>query len=135
MNGDVVPDPAELWRRVLAGFEAKRPRLAALLAHAEVASLAGGVVTLAFPDKFSADQVEKGRGEVEAALSEALGQPARVVFSVGAQAAAAAVRSAVGIEASAASADRQARETEARQHPVIRRAQDVFGAALKEIKT
>ena len=27
------------------------------------------------------------------------------------------------------------REQEARQHPVIRRAQDVFGAALKEIKT
>ena len=38
-------------------------------------------------------------------------------------------------ETDAAAADRQAREAEARQHPLIRRAQDVFGAALKEIKT
>ena len=45
------------------------------------------------------------------------------------------LRSEVGAEADAASADRKNREAEARQHPVIRRAQDVFGAALKEIKT
>ena len=47
----------------------------------------------------------------------------------------AALRSEVGSETDAAEADRKHREQEARQHPVIRRAQDVFGAALKEIKT
>ena len=63
-----------------------------------------------------------------------MGRPVKVSFSVGA-AAAAVLRSEVGTEADAANADRQKREAEARQHPVIRRAQDVFGAALKEIKT
>jgi DNA polymerase-3 subunit gamma/tau len=129
--------PADTWRRVLAGFEAKRPRIAGLLAHAEVATLAPGAVTLAFPDKYTADQVEKVRGDVEAALSEALGQSTRVTFTVGASPAqsATAVRSEVGQQNDAAAADRRARENEARQHPRIRSAQDVFGAALKEIKT
>ena len=39
------------------------------------------------------------------------------------------------VEDDAAAADRKSREAEARQHPVIRSAQDVFGASLKEIKT
>jgi hypothetical protein len=118
----------------LAGLEAKRPRLGALLAHAEVATLAPGGVTLAFPDKFAADQAEKSRAEIDAAISEALRRPTRAVFTVGARAET-AVRSEVGVENAAAVADRKSRELEARQHPVIRSAQDVFGASLKEIKT
>ena len=78
-----VGSPAEVWRSILTNFEAKRPRLAGLLAHAEVASMTTGAVTLAFPDKFTSDQTEKLRGEVEASISEALGQPTRVTFSVG----------------------------------------------------
>jgi hypothetical protein len=127
-------DPSEIWRQVLARLEVKRPALGGLLAHAEVAAFAAGAVTLALPDKFSAGQAEKSRAEIEAAVSDALGRPTRIAFSVGARADA-AVRSAVGAESEAASADRKQREAEARQHPVIRRAQDVFGAALKEIKT
>ena len=119
---------------MLAGLEVKRPALGALMAHAEVAAFAPGAVTLAFLDKFAADRAEKRRTEIEAAVSEALGRPIRIAFSVGARADA-AVRSAVGMENDAASADRRTRELEAREHPVIRRAQDVFGAALKEIKT
>jgi DNA polymerase-3 subunit gamma/tau len=126
--------PAELWRRVLAGFEAKRPRLGALLAHAEVATLAAGAVTLAFPDKFAAEQAEKARAEIDAALSETLGQATRVVFSVGPRAET-TVRSEVGVATDAATADRKSRELEARHHPLIRSAQDVFGAPIKEIKT
>jgi hypothetical protein len=45
------------------------------------------------------------------------------------------MRSEVGKENDAAAADRKSREQEARQHPLIRSAQDVFGASLKEIKT
>jgi DNA polymerase-3 subunit gamma/tau len=126
--------PAASWRRILAGLEAKRPRLGALLAHAEVAALAPGAVTLAFPDRFAAEQAEKSRADIDAAVSEALGQLTRTVFSVGARAGS-AVRSEVGVENDAAVADRKVRELEARQHPVIRSAQDVFGASLKEIKT
>ncbi len=129
--------PAEVWRSILTTFEAKRPRLAGLLAHAEVASMTTGAVTLVFPDKFTSDQTEKSRGEVEASISEALGQATRVTFSVGGSAKAngTTVRSEVGQQSDAAAADRKLRENEARQHPRIRNAQDVFGAALKEIKT
>ncbi len=137
-----VGSPAEVWRSILTNFEARRPRLAGLLAHAEVASMTAGAVTLIFPDKFTSDQTEKSRGEVEASISEALGQATRVTFSVGGAANGAAVRpngttvrSEVGQQSDAAAADRKARENEARQHPRIRNAQDVFGAALKEIKT
>jgi hypothetical protein len=119
---------------VLSGLEGKSPRLAALLAHAEVAAFAPGAITLAFPDKYGADQAEKKRNDVEGAASEALGRPTRIVFTVGMRPDA-AVRSVVGSETDAASADRRTRELEAREHPVIRRAQDLFGAALKEIKT
>jgi DNA polymerase-3 subunit gamma/tau len=132
--------PAEIWRSILTNFEARRPRLAGLLAHAEVASMTTGAVTLVFPDKFTSDQTEKSRGEVEASISEALGQPTRVTFSVGGPAngttaRSTTVRSEVGQQSDAAAADRKVRENEARQHPRIRNAQDVFGAALKEIKT
>jgi DNA polymerase-3 subunit gamma/tau len=126
--------PAEAWRRILAGLEAKRPRLGALLAHAEVATMTPGAVTLTFPDKFAVEQAEKSRAEIDAAISDALRRPTRAVFTVGGHNGT-AVRSEVGLENAAAVADRKNRELEARQHPVIRSAQDVFGASLKEIKT
>ena len=133
-----VPDPggstAESWRRVMTAFETRGPRLASLLAHAEVVSLSSGEVTLAFASKLEADRAEKARAEIEQVTSATMGRQVKVSFSVGA-AAAAVLRSEVGTETDAANADRQKREAEARQHPVIRRAQDVFGAALKEIKT
>ena len=77
---------------------------------------------------------EHNRSEIEAAVSEALGRATRITFTVGSRGDA-AIRSQVGAETEAAVADRKTREQEARQHPVIRRAQDLFGAALKEIKT
>jgi DNA polymerase-3 subunit gamma/tau len=128
--------PEDVWRSVLATFEEKRPRLGAQLAHAEVSAMSPGSLTLAFPDKFAADQAEKARGQIEEVVSTALGQPTRIAFGVGARSGAAAVlKSEVGAESDALSADRKNREAEARQHPLIRQAQDVFNAPLKEIKT
>jgi hypothetical protein len=83
-----------------------------------------GLVTLTFAEKFNADQVEKARAEIEPLISSALGRPTRLALKVESQA---------GREGD--DADRRIRETEARQHPMIRRAQDLFGAPLKEIKT
>jgi DNA polymerase-3 subunit gamma/tau len=131
---DSSRDPGEAWRRVLTNIEGKSMRVGALLAHAAVASFTAGAVTLALPDKRNADTAEKDRALIEAELSAVLGHPTRVAFTVGARPDA-AVRSAVARETDADLADRKVREAEARQHPVIRRAQDVFGAALKEIKT
>jgi hypothetical protein len=119
---------------VLAAFEAKRPSLAALLAHAEVVSLTAGELALAFASKLEADRAEKARDEIEKGTSATLGRPMKISFSIGTPAAS-VLRSEVGAETEAANEDRKNREAEARQHPAIRRAQDVFGAALKEIKT
>jgi DNA polymerase-3 subunit gamma/tau len=124
----------EAWRRVTAAFEAKGPRLASLLAHAEVVALSATEVTLAFENRRDAELAEKARPEIEQGASATLGRTLKVTITVGAPSAA-VLRSEVGTETAAANADRQNREAEARQHPVIRRAQDVFGAALKEIKT
>jgi DNA polymerase-3 subunit gamma/tau len=128
------PGIEESWRRVMAAFEAKGPVLAALMAHAEVVSLSAGEVVLAFASKLEADRAEKSRGQIEQITIAALGRTVRMSFTVGA-ANGAALRSEAGAASDAADADRKHREQEARQHPVIRRAQDVFGAALKEIKT
>ena len=125
---------AESWRRVTTAFEAKGPRLASLLAHAEVVSLSAADLTLSFDSKRDADLAEKARAEIEQGASATLGRTLKVTITVGSNRPA-ALRSEVGVETDAANADRQNREAEARQHPVIRRAQDVFGAALKEIKT
>jgi DNA polymerase-3 subunit gamma/tau len=124
----------EAWRRVAAGFETKGPRLASLLAHAEVVSLSANELTLAFESKRDAELADKSRAEIEQGASVTLGRTIKLTITAGAPAAA-ALRSEVGTETDAATADRRNREAEARQHPVIRRAQDVFGASLKEIKT
>jgi hypothetical protein len=105
-----------------------------LLAHAEVVALSATEIRLAFENKRDADLAEKARGEIEQCASATLGRTLKVAITVGAPAAS-VLRSEVGAETDAANADRQTREAEARQHPIIRRAQDVFGAALKEIKT
>jgi hypothetical protein len=118
----------------MAAFEAKGPRLASLLAHAEVVSLSPSELKLSFESKRDADLADKARAEIEQGASSTLGRTLKVTITIGAPSAA-ALRSEAGSEADAATADRQNREAEARQHPVIRRTQDLFGAALKEIKT
>jgi DNA polymerase-3 subunit gamma/tau len=122
------------WRRVLSTFESKAVRLASLLAHAEVVSLGAGDLTLSFTSKGEADVADKARAQIEQGASAALGRSIKLTIASGPPAGA-VLRSEAGSEGDAVAADRKHREQEARQHPVIRRAQDVFGAALKEIKT
>jgi hypothetical protein len=133
----VPASPSEVWRQILATFEAQRPRLAGVLAHAEVRELVPGRVTLAFSDRFGADSVEKARADIEQALTAAFGQQTRLTVNLGAASSGppAVLRSEVGAENDALASDRKSRENEARQHPIVRKAQDVFGAGLKEIKT
>jgi DNA polymerase III subunit gamma/tau len=125
----------EAWRRVLAAFEKKSLSLGAMLAHADVVSLEGGAITLSFPQRFDADRADRNRADIEAVVSSVLGRPAKLTVTTAASPKVATIRSEVGQETDAVTADRRAREAEARQHPLIRRAQDVFGASLKEIKT
>jgi DNA polymerase-3 subunit gamma/tau len=125
----------DLWRRALATFEKKSMSLGSLMAHADVVSLTEGAVTLAFGQKLDVDRAEKARSEIESVVSSVFGRPVKVTVTSGGSGNGAAVRSEMGQQNEAAAADRLAREAEARQHPLIRSAQDVFGAALKEIKT
>jgi len=120
---------------VLARFE-KKPSLGMFLANAHVKSFEGGNLTLAFADRRDLDAVEKARKDVEEVVSAVMGagQPIRKTLRVEA-AGPALVRSEVSVETDAAAADKKRRETEARQHPIIQKAQDVFNASLKEVKT
>jgi len=124
--------PAEIWRAVLARFESK-PVLGSRLAYAGVTAFDRGTLTLAFPDKYTADAVEKSRKDLEEALSAVVGQPTKVVLVTGE--APAILKSEASAESDALAADKKRRETEARQHPLIQKAQDVFNTALKEVKT
>jgi DNA polymerase-3 subunit gamma/tau len=126
--------PAELWRAVLGRFESK-PLLGGRLAHANVTSFQAGTLALTFPDKYTADAVEKSRKDIEDAVASVVGQPTKVSFGVSANGAPTVLRSEVGTETDAIAADRKRREAEARQHPTIQKAQDVFNTLLKEVKT
>jgi DNA polymerase-3 subunit gamma/tau len=125
--------PADAWRAVLASFESK-PVLGMRLANADVTSFEAGTLTLAFADRFEVDKVEKARKDIEDAVAAVVGQPTRVVFVVGGATTPALVKSAVGSDLDAVAAERKSREVEARQHPLIQKAQDVFNTSLKEIK-
>jgi hypothetical protein len=127
-------DIAEVWRRVRESF-GHRPALAAALDHAEVGGWEGGTVTLLFSQKFALDRTGKFKAEVEKVLTQITGTPTRVALQVATGKVLPLVRSEVGREAEAAEADRRQRENEACQHPMIRKAQELFGVAAKEIKT
>ncbi len=134
-RGSPESDIAGVWRRVCESF-GHRPSIAAALDHAEVASWEGGQVTLLFDQKFALDQTAKSRVEIERVLSQITGSPTHVSLELGtAQSGKSLVRSEVGREAEAARAEQHLRESEARQHPMVRKAQELFGTAPKEIKT
>jgi hypothetical protein len=128
-------DVASVWRRTCEAF-GHRPAIEAALAHAEVASWEGGQITLIFDQKLASDQTSKAKPEIERVISQIVGSPTRLVLQVRAgDAGAALLRSSVDREAEATAAEQRQRETEARQHPMIRKAQELFGVTPKEIKT
>ena len=109
--------------------------LAAALDHGEVVEWAQGRLTLVLPDKLTLDQVEKHRKDVERAIASVSGDSTQLVLRQGTPGGGSAVRSEVGREADAVLADQKKRETEARQHPMIKKAQELFGVSPREIKT
>ncbi len=131
---DPPADVAELWRRVRESF-GHRPALAAALDHAEVGEWDKGTVTLLFSQKFALDQTAKAKAEVEKVLAHITGAPTQVNLQTATGKVISLVRSEVRREAEAAEEDHRQREAEARQHPMIKKAQEIFGVAPKEIKT
>ncbi len=127
-------DVSRFWQEVRETVQTRSPMLAAALEHAAVADVSEGHLTAVFSDKFQCDQVERNRAKIEAIMADLGGRPIRLEVKQG-EGRAALMPSPVHSEAHAAESDRKRREDEARRHPMIQKAQDVFGAKLTGIKT
>jgi DNA polymerase-3 subunit gamma/tau len=128
--------PMESWRRARSDLERRRPRIGALLANAHVLEIDEGQLVLGFADRADVDAAERVRADIEQALGAERGSSIRLVVKQDKDPQARAViRANATEEADAVSADKWKREQEARAHPIIQKAQDLFGAAIREIKT
>ena len=127
-------DLANFWRRVKEVIAQRSPMIAAALEHAAVSSASEGVVAVMLPERFQCEQVEKNRLRIESAMQEVGGSSFRLEVRQG-ENPAAAMPSTMRSEAEAADIEKRRREDEARKHPMIQKAQDVFGAKLTGIKT
>jgi DNA polymerase III subunit gamma/tau len=132
--GISLAQPVEdLWRRLRLRFEG-RPALAAALDHAAVESWKNGQLSLLFNDKLMLEQIEKNRRALEDALVELTGGPTSLRLQLQAFSGPPLVPAETTREADSAAQDRRRREDEARQHPIIRKAQELFGVSPREIK-
>jgi hypothetical protein len=112
--------------------------VAALLANAHVLELDATKLVLGFADRADVDAAERHRTDIEQALATEFGGVVRLAVKQGVGGAGglvAVARAETVEEADALAIDRRKREQEARQHPMIQKAQDLFGAAIREIKT
>ena len=136
VSSGAAPGPAEAWRRVKSELEKRRPRIGALLANAHVLEIDVTKLVLGFDDRTDLDAAERVRTDLELALSNEMKSPVRLVLKQDQGASTVPlIRAETLDEADARSADKHKREQEARQHPIIQRAQDLFGVAIREIKT
>ena len=129
--------PAALWQVVRDDLEQRRPRLGALLAHAQVLRAEEGRLVLAFSERIDVDAAEKSRADIEQAIAKAAGATVRLIVehdTTRGGAGAPLIRAETAVEAAQLDTDRRQRESEARQHPMIQKAQDLFGASIREIK-
>ena len=126
--------PEDAWNLLRLRLQ-DRPPLAAALDHAAVASWDAGRVVLTVPGRLPLDRLEKDRAVLEAALREVTGAATALELRLGgATGSSSAVASEVAREADALEKDRARREQEARQHPIIRKAQELFGVSAREVK-
>jgi DNA polymerase-3 subunit gamma/tau len=125
-------NPTEAWNILRLRLQ-DRPALAAALDHAAVESWAPGRVSILLPDKILLDQTEKNRRFVEQALADLAGAPVTFICKLGGTVPS-VVSSEVSREADIAERDRRLRVDEARKHPMIQKAQELFGVAPREIK-
>ena len=122
------------WQSVREAVQSRSPMLAAALEHAAVGDLTDIQLTAVFSERFQSEQVERNRPKIEAIMAELAGRPMRLEVKQGGTRAP-LMPSIAHVEADAAESDRKRREEEARRHPMIQKAQDVFGAKVTGIKT
>jgi DNA polymerase-3 subunit gamma/tau len=132
--GAAGSDIAAVWRQVRESF-VQKPALAAALEHAEVSSWEGGRVLLLFDEKMALDQTIKSRAEIDRSISQITGSLTKVDLQLHTAHAPRLLPSEVARETESTATHQRLRETEARQHPMIRKTQELFGVLPKEIKT
>jgi len=110
------------------------PMIAASLEHAAVESLSDSELVIVLPERFQLDQLEKARSRVEAAVADKAGRPLRVTFRQG-RGSASIVKPQSAVDEQQKQAEKTKREQEARRHPMIQKAQDLFGARIQRIRT
>lgn len=124
--------PDEGWSRLRLRLQ-DRPALATALDHAAVESWEPNRVSILLPDKLLLDQTEKNRRYIEQALAEQTGAPVTFLCKLG-KGSGPVPGSEVSREAETAEKDRRLRVDEARKHPMIQKAQELFGVSPREIK-
>ncbi|HEY0706493.1 MAG TPA: hypothetical protein VGG33_06845, partial [Polyangia bacterium] len=123
----------DAWSRLLVRVQG-RPALAAALDHAALESWEPGRMVLSFADRLPMEQTEKCRKLMEEALLDLSGVPTSLQLKMGMGAAKPLLAAGAVKQAESQASDRQRREEEARRHPMIRKAEEVFGISAREIK-
>jgi len=128
--------PVEAWRRARAELERTRPRVGALLANASVLEIEATKLVLGFADRADVDATERLRSHIEPVLNAEFAAQVRLIArQSGAAAGPTVMRAETVDEADTQRREKQTREQEARRHPMIQKAQDLFNASIREIKT
>ncbi len=122
----------EKWGRLRVRMQ-DRPALAAALDHAAVDAWEDSRVVLSFADRLLLDQTEKGRKLIEGALQEICGGPTTLQLKMGGGARPMLQAESV-VQAASQATDRKRLMEEAKAHPMIRKAEEVFGISAREIK-
>jgi DNA polymerase III subunit gamma/tau len=129
-----LSDPATVWAAIQTALEKDSPLLASALETAEVESIDQDVIRLRMSESFQMGQVESARARLEALFEKVLGQAMRLQVRLGEGQAPAVVPARARVEADMAEQHRLKLETEAREHPMVRKAQDLFHAGVTGVK-
>ncbi len=129
-----LADPAAVWVAIQTALEKDNPMLAAALESAAVESVDADVIRLRMTESFQMGQVESARARLETVIEKVLGQPMRLQVRLGEGKAPAVVPARARVEADMAEQHRHALENEAREHPMVRKAQNLFHAGVAGVK-
>jgi hypothetical protein len=138
----VPADPLRAWADVIAALEAARElSLAGVYQGAKILGWSERAIEIGFPRGAMLGELAAEPAKLSALrafLAGHLGAPIDVVVRLLGPAELEAVPSAISIveaEAERRRLERDARQAEARAHPLTRAVLDTFGAEIKEIKT
>ena len=129
-----LANPTAVWVAIQSALEKDSPLLASALENAAVEAIDADVIRLRMTESFQMGQVESARARLEAMIEKVLGQPMRLQVRLGESQATMAVPARARVEADIAEQHRHKLENEAREHPMVRKAQELFHAGVAGVK-